>query len=520
MRFLKILIFISILILPFFSFSQNNEEKPKIIQYSSKVLYVGEALGVDVKVLKEEVIFYHDSSTMYCDSAYYNTKDNFFDAFGNIKIIRPTATDTVFLYGDTLHYSGNDKLARVRQNVILIKDSLTLTTNKLDYKTDQNIAHYSENGTTVNGEDTLKSVFGYYYADQDEFFFKDKVIITNPQFKMFCDTLKHNTETKTSFFLGPTEIINDSNYIYCENGWYKHETDIAQFEKNAFFRNESKTVKGDSLYYDRNKAIAKAFDNVIINDSIEKVILSGNHGEYFERADSSLMTEKALFVKITEKKDSLFLHADTLRTFRDSITDVNDSLRKIIYVLAYRHAKLYKSDLQAKCDSISYSTKDSIIELFHSPVLWSDENQLTADSMKVITEKDEPKEFHLYNNSFVIAQSDTVRFNQILGKNMIGYIENKELTRVDVFEEGKVTYFAKDDLKRLIGVNKITCVNMNIYLKDKEVKKIWFYQKPVAVMYPPLIRDPASFKYPGFQWLSRFRPVNSKEIFVWEKEEK
>ncbi len=514
------LLILTIIILLFstnLSFSQV-QDSMKMIKYSSKILYVGEELGPDVKILKEDVSFEHDSSTMYCDSAYYNTVLNYFDAFGNIEIIRAGAVDTVYLYGDTLHYSGNKKLAEVRENVRLVKDSLTLTTNNLDYKLDENIGYYFKGGVTVNGEDTLTSRNGYYYSDNDEFFFKDTVVIINPQFNMFSDTLKHNTITKTSYFLGPTEIINDSNYIYCENGWYNHEKDIAQFNKNAFLRNKATTINGDSLYYNRNNAFAKAYENVVINDTTEKAILQGNYGEYFEKPDSSLMTDRALFIKITDENDSLFMHADTLRSYKDSLLTEEDSIRIISTVLAYSHAKIYKSDFQAKSDSISYSSQDSIIELYYNPVLWSEENQLTSDFMKVITVNEEVTEFHLYDNSFIIAQSDSVRYNQILGKDMKCYIKDNELYKVDVFENSKVTYFARDDDELLIGVNKISCTNMNIYLNDRTIKKIWFYTEPKAVMYPPLSRSPESYKYPGFKWLSEFRPLNRNEVFIWKKE--
>ena len=169
-------------------------------------------------------------------------------------------------------------LFRSRNHVILKKDSLLLKTDSLDYDLGNNIGYYFNNGVTVNGEDTLKSVFGYYYADDNEFFFKKNVKVINPRFKIISDTLMHNTKTKITYFIGPTDIISDSNFIYCENGWYNHNNNISQFNKNAYLKNKEQKLQGDSLYYNRNLGIGKAFKNVTFTDSIQNIMLKGNYG--------------------------------------------------------------------------------------------------------------------------------------------------------------------------------------------------------------------------------------------------
>ena len=158
----KITIFILSIIFITPSFSQ------KKIEFESVNLFTTEELGVDIKVLTDSVVFMHENTTMYCDSALLDYANSFFDAFGNVKVIKLTEeNDTVYLYGDTLHYSGKTKYAKVRNNVTLIKDSLTLTTDSLDFDLETNIGYYFNNGTTVNGEDTLKSVYGYYYSNEN-----------------------------------------------------------------------------------------------------------------------------------------------------------------------------------------------------------------------------------------------------------------------------------------------------------------------------------------------------------------
>jgi len=496
-----------------FSFSQ----EVKKIEYKADILFVNEILGPQVRILKENVIFYHDSSTMYCDSAYYNQKNNYFDAFGHIQMIRPTATDTVYLYGDTLHYSGDDKLAQVRGNVRLIKDSLVLITENLDYDMADNIGYYFEGGTVLNNEDTLVSKLGYFYSNDDEFFFKDSVIVTNPRFKVFSDTLKHNTVSQTSYFLGQTEMISDSNYIYCENGWYNHEEDIAQFEKNAFMQSKEHTLKGDSLYYDRDLGIGKAFKNVELKDTVQDILLLGDYGIYNEITEHSLMTGRALFIQVPENKDSLYLHADTLSANTDSVL-TDTSYRKYKVIRAYQKVKMYKSDFQLKCDSLVYSFQDSVIELFNDPVIWSDESQLTADFILVETKNEMVDRVYLYENALMVSESDSVRYNQIAGKDMVGYVANNELEQIDVTDNGRLVYYIKDDYGGLIGSNTVTSTSMKIYLKKQEVDKIWFYEKPVAKLLPPLKISAEDSKLDIFKWLINHRPASKEDVFIWEEE--
>ncbi|NPA68599.1 MAG: organic solvent tolerance protein OstA [Chlorobi bacterium] len=490
------------------------------IDFDSKYLFTTEELGPDIKILIDSVVFKHENAVMYCDSALFNYQTNYFDAFGNIEIIKPgkTLEDTVFLFGDTLHYSGKDKYAKIRNNVILKKDSLLLKTDSLDYDLNGNIGYYFNNGTAVNGEDTLKSVFGYYYADDNEFFFKKNVEVINPGFKVFSDTLKHNTKTKISYFAGPTDIISDSNYIYCENGWYDHQNNISQFNKNAYLKNKDKKLQGDSLYYNRNTGTGKAFKNVTFTDSLQAVLLKGNIGFYNEKTGFSLMTDSALFIQAAEN-DSLFMHADTLQSYQDTLI-IDDSTRIFRIIQAFHHVKTYKSDFQSMCDSLVYDLKDSVIEMHVNPVMWSDSNQLSADYIEIYTFNNNVDEIDMLGNAFIISESDSLRFNQIFGDEMIAYIDDNKLSEIDVRNNGKSIYFIKDDQKRLIGVNFIECVNMNIYFKNNKLDRIWFYEKPKGKIHPPLTLSPPETLLPGFKWEEKNRPLKKQDIFFWYNPEK
>lgn len=503
-------------------FAQKNGgavEKMKMITVvHSDSLNVNEILMPGIQFLRGDVILKHDSSYMYCDSAYFNMDDNSFVALSNIRVISPTQdmADTVYMFGDSLHYSGADKLAEVRYNVVLQKDSMTLNTENLDYKMDENLGYYFDGGRTLNGRDTLISKRGYYYADLDELYFKDSVVVLNPKYTMYSDTLMHNTKEKISYMLGPTNIISSdsASNIYSEHGWYNHILDIGQLDKNPVLTHKEQTVVGDSIFYDRKTGIGIAYDNVTIADSVQNVRLKGNLGRYYEFTESSIVTDSALFIQIQDK-DSLFMHADTIRSIIDTLrTKTDTSIFRL--VKAYYKAKVFRHDIQAKSDSLVYTFLDSTIKLYHEPIIWSGKNQLTADYIEIRTDSSKVNEVLLSNNSIMASQSDTANFNQIKGKKMLGHIKNNELYRIDVFEDGGAIYFMMDKDK-LVGINKIKCVNMAILLVDNEMEDIWLYKDPKGTMYPPksLPVDERVFK--NFKWQKKYRPKKWQDVFIWDK---
>lgn len=513
------------LIIALLSFSQNSAfsqktdetEKKQIEIIHTDSVIVDEEIRPGIQLLIGDVILKHDSALMFCDSAFYNSGQQNFEAFGNIHVQSPTEDlqDTVHLWGDSLKYVGMEKIAKVRTNVILQKDSMFLYTDNLDYNIADDIGNYFDGGRTLSGQDTLVSRLGYYYANENEIYFKDSVKVFNPEYTMFSDTLKHHTKKKISYILSPTSIISTDttgSFLYCENGWYDHNRDIAQVSQNTLISHLSSTLKGDSLFYDRNKKIGQVFNNVEAKDTTQSAVLMGNYGEYHELTQRTLMTDSAVFIQM-QKTDSVFLHADTILSTKDSVLTKEDTTHFTL-IRAYYKVKIFKSDFQAKCDSLIYSTLDSTFELRKKPVLWSDKSQITANYIQVQTENNDIKKVNMFTNSLIVMQSDTIRFDQIKGKNMIAYMDSNKLTKVEVKSDSEAIWFGKEG-EKLMGVNKIKSVDMTIFMKNNEPDHIKFYKKPEGTLYPPNHLDEEELKLDIFQWNAHHRPKTKDDIFTW-----
>jgi lipopolysaccharide export system protein LptA len=451
------------------------------------------------------VVFRHEDAIMHCDSAYLFTEQNLVNAFHNIHIEQG---DTLNLYGDFLIYDGNKKLAQITGNVKLIDKETVLTTNNLDYNLQTNTGYYINGGNIKNGDNDLESEIGFYYTKQKLFHFRDSVIIHNPDYTIYADTLKYNTVTEIAYFLGPTEIISKDNYIYCENGWYDTKKNISQFNENAYLTSKGQFLKGDSLYYERETGLGKAFDNVELFDSTQNIILKGRYAIYREEPEYALLTDSAQFMQISDN-DTLYVHADTLESVLDT-----SGLYKMMK--AYYKVKIFRVDIQGKCDSLVYLEKDSVFQLFREPVLWSEENQLTADQIDIHLANKRLHYIDLLSSSFIVSQEDTARYNQIKGKNMKGYFVNNRLVRIDVKGNGQTIYYAKDG-PDLIGINRAESSDIIIYLKDNKVDRINLILSPKATLYPPEGKEDFEKILKGFKWLEKYRPASKTDIFVWEQ---
>lgn len=497
-----------------------------------------EDLGNGAKRLLGHVQFKQDNVLMFADSAYYYD-NNALDAFGNIHI---NQNDSVHLYGDYLKYNGNTKLATITGKVVTLRDKeMTLTTTQLDFNMQSNIGYYNKKGKIVTKENTLTSQNGYYYSSQKNLFFKKDVVLINPDYKMYSDSLRYNTITETAFFNGPTDIISNANRIYCENGWYNTKKDVAQFNKRAWLKNKEQKIHGDSLFYDSKNGYGKGIKNVEVLDSAQKLSIKGNFLEYFELAEKSIVTDKAVMIQYF-KNDTLYLHADTLKATYDStyfalkkqketeeqnkVKGKKDSKVKVQMedsvasahrlIFAYHKVKFFKNDLQGLCDSLAYSASDSLMRLFTKPILWSDANQLTAEFISIKLYDGKLYQLIMTNNAYIISQYDSLRYNQIKGKKMIGYFVENELRKIDVNGNGETVYYIKEEDGSLSGVNKAECSDMAIYIKNEKVEKLKMFKKPTGIMHPPQDVNPASMLLKDFAWYKEYRPLTHEAIFVWK----
>lgn len=717
-----------------------------------------------IKVYKG--VFKQDFSILRSDSAYFYPQDNAFDAFSNVNI---NQGDTLNIYSDKLNYNGNTKIAILTNNVKMVDKDATLTTDYLTYNTATRIGTYTGGGKLINKDNVLTSKNGYYFAFSRDSYFRYDVVLNTVDAIIKTDTMKYNTGTRIAFFYGPTNIYGkkDKDTLYTENGQYNTVTEQARFGKKNHYKQGTKSLKGDSLFYDKLKGYGRAVKNVTFIDREQKITMKGNLAEYFKADERTMVTQNAYMVLVTEQKDttktdsappatptaktktlkpppntmkitnmanlagqiqpntvvskkdsakidsaarkltvpnkvvtpgqikniadvaniagqikpkltkkdsvkidsvvkgvsaqakninpadvkkkignlaqvaaavkpvkdtknikapadtakakkvkqdSVYMTADTLETqiltyknlklyqekqrlafsyVRDTSTAARkqiteskklskalvarrlsipkdttyrhtdffghpkviidttqikkdklsaikkarqDSIRaeeikrdpvfaqreiklqdtaRVRIVIAHHHAKLFKSDLQGKADSIFYSNSDSTIRCYVNPMFWTQGSQLSGDTIYVQMRNKKMDNMELFPSAFVvnIEKNDSLFFNQMGGKKMRGFFKNDKLDKMYTVGNAESIYFKRDSVSNTVeGMQRSLSSRMVVFFKNSKLTSIRFMTKPENRYLPlkKVVEDDKILK--GFIWKPKDRPVSKESI--------
>lgn len=497
-------VFIFLFVL-FVSGSAFGQKKSKIKLVKADELVFDKNLGADVQRIRGNAVFKHKSTLLYCDSAYLYGNSNAMKAYGHVHI---NDNDSVHIYSDSLDYSGETRLANLYGDIRMVDPNMTLTTNHLTYDLNERKGYYYGGGTIVDQSNTLVSESGVYFSRARDIFFKKDVVLTNPEYVIYCDTLIYNTSSEIARFHGPTTIVSDENTIYCEEGWYNTQTDLSEFSINAYLENKNQKIAGDQMFYDRNHDFGRARDNVVLTDSAMKLTVFSQYVEYRGEELFVLSVDSNLAIIEDDDQDSAFLHSDTLILHFDSLQEAR-------LLLCYHKTQMYKSDLQALCDSLVYSFEDSLIQLFTFPILWSEQSQLTGDYMEIQTSGESPERMDIKSNAFILSLDTLEYYNQISGRDMVGYFSDNTFRKLDVFGNAETLYFARDDDGELIGVDIAVAGDLRIIIEEEQIKDIIYFDVPTGTIYPLRELSPNDLRMKGFVDFQYARPKNKDDVFVW-----
>ena len=465
-------------------------------------------INPDAQILVGDVVFRHDSMYMYCDSALFYETSNSLDAYGNVRM---NQGDTLFLYGDRLHYNGDEMLAKVRENVVMIDKAMTLTTDSLNYDRTISLGYYFNWGTIEDTLNVLTSEWGEYDTQTNDAVFNYEVTLTNPNFVLTSDTLLYNTKTQVATIVGPSNINSDRNHIYSTLGRYNTATNQAFLLNRSILTNDDKRLVGDSIYYDRNGGYGEAFDYVEMDDFGGKMRLTGDYTYYNELVDSAYATQRAVAIDYSQG-DSMFIHGDTLRLL--SRYPDTDSVYRIVQ--AYRKVRIYREDVQAVCDSLVFNSLDSCMTMYFDPVVWNGPQQVLGEVIRVYLNDSTVEWAHVENQALIVEQVDTNKFNQIGGRDVKAYFVNGNIDKSDVTGNVMVVYYyteAGDSIA--FGMNTTECSFLTAYMKDRQVDKLYIKDQSNGVFYPITQIPSGKDKLSNFAWLSKLRPLSKYDIMIW-----
>lgn len=455
----------------------------------------------------KQIYIEHEGIEMWCDKAYHYAKEDSISAFGNVKIKQG---DTIQLTSKVANYSGATKLAFTAGNVLLTEPKSTLRTDTLYFDRIKQQAYYRTGGVVHHEQSTIKSNIGRYFMDDGKYQFVSAVNIKNPEYTLKSSQLDFYSDSGLAYMYGKSVIEHTNTTIHCERGFYDTNADLGYFVKNSKIYYSNRIFEGDSMYFNQKRNFASATNNIKVTDTVNKSIITGHYAEVFKAKDSVFITKRAL-AKSLQEKDSIYIHADTLM-----ITGKPD--KRIIR--GFHNAKLYKLDMNGKCDSIHINQATGITRLIRKPVLWSGRNQIIGDSINLYNNPETNKldSLRVFYNTFITEKDSIEGFNQIKGKELTGYFnEENKIYKIIIDKNAEQLSNVRDENKTaeqsMIGINKIQASKIHLTLVDNTIEEVIYPGNPEGSLTPDSMLPKNARKLRGFNWRGDERILSIEDLF-------
>jgi lipopolysaccharide export system protein LptA len=485
--------------------------------------------STQLQILAGNVRLKQGTTLFTCDSCVINSNTHIFEAWGNVHV---NDSDTTNIYSKHLRYLILRKLAYLDGNVRLTDGKGTLTTPDLEYDLSTSIGIYKHGGKVVNKKTVLTSREGYYYADLKDVYFKNSVELKDPVYYLKTDSLLYNTESGTARFIAET-LIRDSSgrTIETKDGYYNLNTGKAEFGRRPRIKDGKTTIVADEFAIDDSTGVSHAKGNVVIIDSVQQTTIIA--GEVFRnnKTDAILATRRPLMI-VKQDQDSIYITADTLFSARltdlygkkDSLTRDTIKGTKIVktsqardsanrYFEAYRNVKVFSDSVQAVCDSMFYSFRDSTFRMFDKPIIWSRGSQVTGDTVYLFTKNKKADRFQVFEHSFLINRADPEVFNQVKSSRMDGWFTNGSMDSVRAKGFAECIYFLQDEDSAYTGINESKCDIMDVYFRNEELYKAVFRSAVTGTLWPIRQKKPSEMRLGGFDWQDAKRPKTKYDLY-------
>ncbi len=471
-------------------------------------------------------------------------------------------------------YSSKDKLFSFEKNVNMFTDSVFIRTNVLDYHTDTQKAVFKTEIDFWKDGNMLSAGRGWYARETELFFFTSDVHATTEEQETWCDSLYFYKIPNNVLMRGNVQLQDSlhntsavSRYMFYEDSistiTLMNEAAVAIVTEDQANQKDTLYFGADTLVYYTLKYCDIPAGELSASTSRKAEIMTDPVGEYRAKAaeaaakaaaeakekaagtrpglaptaaDSSAklsdgekpvgaigMTEDIPAPKV-EAVDSTLADipavADSVAAVIDSTAvAVTDTIppapdtTKVGFAYALGNVKIFRKDIQVRCDSMRYSDLDSIARFYKDPMVWNEENrQYYSDSLALLVKGNSIDRASLMSNAFVVTQEDPSLYDQIRGAEIMAYFDSTAaLRRFDALGDAVAVFFLEEN-GRLATVNKVECKMLSGNFVDGKMDRIYYYDTPKNDGYP-IVQFPEKDKLlKGFKWEPEKRPMGKDDI--------
>ncbi|MEO7767531.1 MAG: OstA-like protein [Ferruginibacter sp.] len=547
-------------------------QNDSIHTYSQYLKYIG---SDRIAHLKKEVRLTDNKGTLYTQELEYDLKSSIGKYFNGGRVVNGktvlTSTEGIY-YADTKDVFFKKKVHLVDPKYDMRNDTLLYNTQTQITSWNAPTIIKSKNGGDIYSSN------GTYDLKNGKAFFGNRTVIKDSTRTYVSDNSAYDENTGIAQLEGNAIIKDSANgytvlggQVYLDknnNSFLATRKPVLIFKGEG---NDSTFIAADTLFSGVEKRDSLGRKISVTKDTLKKetvvnltdsgLVKRGNIDSIERRtlADSKSLTDTIL----TDKTDSVLVQKDSIlnrplmqtRAVKDSLITVktntdsllvkkvnmdslvnNKSIVKelpslkdpmtdstvrhtskdtaIRYFIAFHKVRIFNDSLQSVCDSLYYSSEDSIFRLFQEPLVFSSNSQISGDTIYMYTKNKKAERLYVFENGIIINKANEKMYNQIAGRTLNGYFKEGELDYMRAKgSPAESVYYPLDDDSAYIGMNRSKGDVIDVYFLNKAVNKVKFINQVDGTLFP-IRQIPADQKFlKNYKWLDKRRPKNKLELF-------
>ena len=532
-------------------------QKDSIHTYSQYLKYIGESR---MAYLKKEVRLTDKKGTLYTQDLEYDLKTNIGKYTNGGRVVNGK---TVLNSKDGVYYADT-KDVYFKKEVHLVDPKYDIKSDSLLYNTQTQLVSFIT-ATYIKSKDggDIFTSSGTYDLKNGKAFFGNRSIIKDSTRTYVADKVAYDEKLGIAQLEG-NAIIKDSvnGYSVLGNQIFANKNNqsfLATRKPVLIFKgegNDTTFIAADTLFSGVIKldstgkkimlqkdtlhktmvvdALSDSITEYGVPDSLAKkivfknAVVANNEKQFSDSFNAKLSAAVGIEKVNTTATDSSITQLPTHvleTTTAIASTAKNEKIKRdtsihiktdssIRYFLAFHHVRIFNDSLQAVCDSLFYSSEDSIFRMYNDPLVFSNKTQIAGDTIHLYTKNKKAERVYVFENSIVINEVAPQLYNQVGGRTMNGYFKDGALDYMRVKgSPAESIFYPKDEDSAITGMNRAKGDLIDVFFVDKAVNKVKFVNDVDGTMYP-LRQVPDDQKYlKRFKWLESRRPKNKLELF-------
>ena len=288
-----------------------------------------EQVEIDEDLMRKAAhpVFLHNGTYLQSDTALWSQNNKIINFFGNVRMIQGDAE----LTSEKLDYYIDDDLAQFRGPMIELrnKEDNILRTRVLDYNTKDSLAVF-RNGASMRSSDgqIIESDEGTYSNALSLFTFNGHVNMYTDSVFVRTSELDYDSKQEVARFKVPIYFWKDENMLKARRGWYRRGDETFFFTGDVHGLGETQETWSDTLYYYRALNDVKMLGRVQMQDSSRNVASVSNYMYYKDTLSRVTLCDDAavaLWERKEERVDTTYCGADTLVYYAVKRCDIPQS---------------------------------------------------------------------------------------------------------------------------------------------------------------------------------------------------